>query len=109
MTRSAPLAAAWRRASRSLSALPARSPTTGLSWASAILSELVIACVMKRHYGLRRPKRKRKRATQHRRYGGGVSPTPATALGLGAILLWSTLASLTALKGPVPPFQTTAI
>ncbi len=35
---------------------------------------------------------------------------PATALGFGAILLWSTLATLTALKGPaVPPFQTTAI
>jgi drug/metabolite transporter (DMT)-like permease len=34
----------------------------------------------------------------------------ATALGFGAILLWSTLATLTALKGPaVPPFQTTAI
>jgi drug/metabolite transporter (DMT)-like permease len=34
----------------------------------------------------------------------------ATLLGFGAILLWSTLATLTALKGPaVPPFQTTAI
>lgn len=34
----------------------------------------------------------------------------ATAFGFGAILLWSTLATLTALKGPaVPPFQTTAI
>jgi len=34
----------------------------------------------------------------------------ATALGFGAILLWSTLATLTALKGPaIPPFQTTAI
>lgn len=34
----------------------------------------------------------------------------ATALGFGAILLWSTLATLTALKGPaVPPFETTAI
>jgi drug/metabolite transporter (DMT)-like permease len=30
-------------------------------------------------------------------------------LGLGAIVLWATLASLTALKGPVPPFQTTAV
>ncbi len=38
------------------------------------------------------------------------SPRLATALGFGAILLWSTLATLTALKGPaVPPFQTTAI
>jgi drug/metabolite transporter (DMT)-like permease len=30
-------------------------------------------------------------------------------LGAGAILLWATLASLTALSGPFPPFQTTAI
>jgi drug/metabolite transporter (DMT)-like permease len=37
-----------------------------------------------------------------------LSSRVATALGLGAILLWATLASLTALKGPVPPFQTTA-
>jgi drug/metabolite transporter (DMT)-like permease len=37
-------------------------------------------------------------------------PALATGLGFGAILLWSTLATLTALKGPtVPPFQTTAI
>jgi drug/metabolite transporter (DMT)-like permease len=33
----------------------------------------------------------------------------ATALGAGAIGLWSTLASLTVLTGPIPPFQTTAI
>jgi drug/metabolite transporter (DMT)-like permease len=33
----------------------------------------------------------------------------ATLLGTGAILLWATLASLTALRGPIPPFQTTAI
>lgn len=34
----------------------------------------------------------------------------ATALGFGAILLWSTLATLTTLKGAaVPPFQTSAI
>ncbi|HEY1245420.1 MAG TPA: DMT family transporter [Hyphomicrobiaceae bacterium] len=38
-----------------------------------------------------------------------MSSRAATALGLGAILLWATLASLTALKGPVPPFQTTAV
>jgi drug/metabolite transporter (DMT)-like permease len=38
-----------------------------------------------------------------------MSPKTATALGVGAILLWATLASLTALKGPVPPFQTTAV
>jgi drug/metabolite transporter (DMT)-like permease len=38
-----------------------------------------------------------------------MSPNTATALGMGAILLWATLASLTALKGPVPPFQTTAM
>jgi len=38
--------------------------------------------------------------------GSGV----ATMLGFGAILLWSTLATLTALKGSaIPPFQTTAI
>ncbi len=33
----------------------------------------------------------------------------ATTLGLGAILLWASLATLTTLKGPIPPFQTTAI
>jgi drug/metabolite transporter (DMT)-like permease len=38
-----------------------------------------------------------------------MSPNTATALGVSAIVLWATLASLTALKGPLPPFQTTAI
>jgi drug/metabolite transporter (DMT)-like permease len=38
-----------------------------------------------------------------------MPPNTATALGVGAILLWATLASLTALKGPVPPFQTTGL
>jgi drug/metabolite transporter (DMT)-like permease len=38
-----------------------------------------------------------------------MSPNTATALGTGAILLWATLASLTALKGPIPPLQTTAM
>jgi drug/metabolite transporter (DMT)-like permease len=39
-----------------------------------------------------------------------MSPPLATALGFAAILLWSTLATLTALKGPaIPPFQTSAI
>jgi drug/metabolite transporter (DMT)-like permease len=38
-----------------------------------------------------------------------LSPKTATAIGVGAILLWATLASLTAIKGPIPPFQTTAI
>jgi drug/metabolite transporter (DMT)-like permease len=38
-----------------------------------------------------------------------MSPNTATALGVGAILLWATLASLTVLKGPVPPFQTTGL
>jgi drug/metabolite transporter (DMT)-like permease len=33
----------------------------------------------------------------------------ATAIGVVAILLWATLASLTALRGPIPPFETTAI
>jgi drug/metabolite transporter (DMT)-like permease len=33
----------------------------------------------------------------------------ATAIGIAAILLWATLASLTALRGPIPPFETTAI
>ena len=33
----------------------------------------------------------------------------ATALGMGAILLWATLASLTVLSGRLPAFQTTAI
>jgi drug/metabolite transporter (DMT)-like permease len=38
-----------------------------------------------------------------------TSSGTATALGMGAILLWATLATLTTLKGPIPPFQTTAI
>jgi drug/metabolite transporter (DMT)-like permease len=38
-----------------------------------------------------------------------LSPKTATAIGVGAILLWATLASLTAIKGPIPPFETTAI
>jgi drug/metabolite transporter (DMT)-like permease len=38
-----------------------------------------------------------------------MSPKTATVVGVGAILLWATLASLTALKGPIPPFETTAI
>ena len=38
-----------------------------------------------------------------------ASSKAATALGMGAILLWATLATLTTLKGPIPPFQTTAI
>ena len=37
------------------------------------------------------------------------SLTSATLSGSGAILLWSSLASLTVLKGVVPPLQTTAI
>lgn len=38
-----------------------------------------------------------------------MSSRGATGLGAGAILLWATLASLTAATGPIPPFQTTAI
>jgi drug/metabolite transporter (DMT)-like permease len=38
-----------------------------------------------------------------------MSSGAATWAGIGAILLWATLASLTALRGPIPPFQTTAI
>ncbi|MEZ5816293.1 MAG: DMT family transporter [Hyphomicrobiaceae bacterium] len=39
-----------------------------------------------------------------------LRPAAATALGFAAVLLWSTLATLTALKGAaIPPFQTTAI
>jgi len=41
--------------------------------------------------------------------GHSVSSKSATALGLGAILLWATLASLTVLSGRLPPFQTTAM
>ena len=37
------------------------------------------------------------------------SSKAATLLGVGAILLWATLASLTALTGAIPPFETTAI
>jgi drug/metabolite transporter (DMT)-like permease len=37
------------------------------------------------------------------------SSKSASILGAGAILLWATLASLTALRGPIPPFETTAI
>jgi len=38
-----------------------------------------------------------------------ASSKAATVLGMGAILLWATLATLTTLKGSIPPFQTTAI
>jgi drug/metabolite transporter (DMT)-like permease len=38
-----------------------------------------------------------------------ASSRTATLLGTGAILLWATLATLTTLKGPIPPFQTTAM
>jgi len=38
-----------------------------------------------------------------------ASSKAATLLGAGAILLWATLASLTALRGAIPPFETTAI
>jgi drug/metabolite transporter (DMT)-like permease len=37
------------------------------------------------------------------------SSNVATLLGLGAILLWATLATLTALTPQIPPFQTTAV
>lgn len=37
------------------------------------------------------------------------SSKAATLLGIGAILLWATLASLTALSRAIPPFETTAI
>lgn len=38
-----------------------------------------------------------------------MSSKTATVLGAGAIGLWAALATLTALRGPIPPFQTTAI
>jgi drug/metabolite transporter (DMT)-like permease len=38
-----------------------------------------------------------------------ASSRAATGLGTGAILLWASLATLTTLKGPIPPFQTTAM
>ncbi len=38
-----------------------------------------------------------------------TSSRTATALGMGAILLWASLATLTTLKGPIPPFQITAM
>lgn len=41
--------------------------------------------------------------------GSAEGAVAATALGCGAILLWSALAPLTVLKGNIPPFQTTAI
>lgn len=42
--------------------------------------------------------------------GAIITPRIATLLGFGAVLLWSTLASLTTLKGGgIPPFQTTAM
>ena len=43
--------------------------------------------------------------------GGKRVPTSngATILGAGAILLWSTLATLTVGTGTIPPFQTTAV
>jgi drug/metabolite transporter (DMT)-like permease len=39
----------------------------------------------------------------------GMRSGTATTLGLGAVLLWASLASLTALKGPIPPLQTTGM
>ena len=38
-----------------------------------------------------------------------MSSRSATAFGLGAILLWSSLATLATFRGPIPTFQTTAI
>jgi len=38
-----------------------------------------------------------------------VTSKAATIFGAGAILLWSTLATLTVVSGAIPPFQTTAI
>jgi drug/metabolite transporter (DMT)-like permease len=38
-----------------------------------------------------------------------VNTRTATAVGFGAILLWSALALLTTLVGPIPPFQLTAM
>ena len=38
-----------------------------------------------------------------------ASSRAATLFGMGAILLWASLATLTTLKGPIPPFQTTAM
>src|SRR5256885_1053920 len=38
-----------------------------------------------------------------------ASSRTATLFGMGAILLWASLATLTTLKGPIPPFQTTAM
>jgi drug/metabolite transporter (DMT)-like permease len=56
----------------------------------------------------------RKRSGRNAAYGiwrPGTVPSSkaATLLGVGAILLWATLASLTALTGAIPPFETTAI
>jgi drug/metabolite transporter (DMT)-like permease len=46
----------------------------------------------------------------HERSDAATNARAATAAGFGAVLLWGTLASLTALKGAaIPPFQTTAI
>ena len=39
----------------------------------------------------------------------GQNSRPATAIGFGAILLWASLAVLTTMAGPVPPFQMTAM
>ncbi len=38
-----------------------------------------------------------------------LTPRRATLIGFGAILLWASLALLTTLAGPVPPFQMTAM
>lgn len=38
-----------------------------------------------------------------------INSRAATAIGFGAILLWSSLALLTTMAGPVPPFQMTAM
>lgn len=53
--------------------------------------------------------RRRQRAQHHSFRQLMVTSRTATLLGTGAIGLWGALASLTALRGPIPTFQTTAI
>ncbi|TWB45497.1 aromatic amino acid exporter YddG [Nitrospirillum pindoramense] len=48
-------------------------------------------------------------AADDRVAAGGTAARRATLIGAGAILLWSTLALLTTLTGPIPPFETEAV
>jgi hypothetical protein len=114
--RSAPSAAARARALRSLSVLPARSPTIGLSWASGDFQRIGDCMRHGQTLGLAAGLAQREQiraGAELGERGTRVSEWRYNRLGDDtggcAILLWATLATLTVLTGPIPPFQTTAI